>query len=240
MLYLAVCDDQKSMAEYISARITKACQECGEPADVEWYTDALTLEKEIADGRRFDALLLDIDMPGLNGIEFCRRLRARSLDTLVVFISNKEELVFQTFAVSPFRFIRKAHFAEELHDLSRDLIGEINRRKPLYLRFQDERKVTVYSVNIRSLIYAEAMRKECRLVSLSEEMNVRIQFSELTDKLLPYDFILIHRSFLVNPRYIFRIDMNEVLLDGGKALPMSRNRRSEVRDSFFRWQRSSL
>ena len=69
----------------------------------------------------YDCIFLDIEMPGIDGLSLCRRIREVSPDALVVFISNKESLVFQTFEVQPFRFIRKS----ELKEMAAPLVGSI-------------------------------------------------------------------------------------------------------------------
>ena len=66
-------------------------------------------------------LLADIEMPGTNGIEVCRRLWQNSENPVMIFLSSKESLVFDTFEVQPFRFIRKSFFDASLPRLVQDI-----------------------------------------------------------------------------------------------------------------------
>lgn len=236
MYTIAVCDDERAAARYIAASVQERFQTRDRPAAVDCYTQAEELERRLEGGTRYDILLLDIDMPGLDGIELCRRFRARSGDALVVFVSNKENLVFQTFDVQPFRFIRKNFFSDEIDKLCRDLMEEMERRSDKWLRFEDKQE-TVYSVNIRKLLYVEAAGKLCRLVSVGAVEEVRYQFNDLAELLKKDSFIQIHRSYLANPYYIYRIDKESVLLDNGTVLPLSRRRRGEIKEQFFEWSR---
>lgn len=236
MYTIAVCDDERAAARHIAASVQGRFQARNHPAEVDQYTDAEELERRLADGTHYDILLLDIDMPGLDGIELCRRFRARSGDALVVFISNKEDLVFQTFDVQPFRFIRKNFFSEEIDKLCLDLMGEMDRRSDKWLRFEDQQG-TIHAVNIRKLLYAEAAGKLCRLVTAESEEEIRYRFNDLAELLKKDSFIQIHRSYMANPYYIFRIDKETVLLDNGTVLPLSRRRRDEIKDLFFEWSR---
>jgi DNA-binding LytR/AlgR family response regulator len=237
---IAVCDDELPAAEYIARCVRERFERRNLPALVDEFTSSEKLKKRLEEGTSYDALLVDIDMPNLNGIELCRKFRAYGGDALVVFISNKEAMVFQTFDVQPFRFVRKNHFAQEVDQLCSDLSQELERRSERWLRFQNPRDDTVYSINVQKLMYVEAFDKVCRLCTVNDVKEIRAKLKELETQLLPFGFLQIHRSYLVNPYYIYRIDMNEVLLDNGQKLPLSRRRREQITEAFFAWSRGTL
>ena len=237
---IAVCDDDQAAAEHIVHSVRTQFEALGWPVTVDWYTDPQDLSARLENGETYDVLLLDIDMPGMDGIELCRRFRKNEGDSLIVFISNREELVFQTFEVSPFRFVRKSHFAVELQKLCTDLMVELERRAAHYLQLEEDHSDAVVSVNLQKLQYAEACRKTCRLYTGTEVFDLKIQFSELAAKLNPYHFLQPHRSYLVNPYFIFRLEPNDIVLDNGERIPLSRNRRAAIKEEFFQWRRIGL
>ncbi|MCD8142687.1 MAG: LytTR family DNA-binding domain-containing protein, partial [Clostridiales bacterium] len=234
---IAVCDDERSIVQYISEAVQVRFQSRHIPVTVDGYQNPQELLGRLEGNTCYYALLLDIDMPGLNGIELCRRFRAVNKDALVVFVSNKEELVVQAFEVQPFRFVRKRRFQREIDDLIRALVQELERRTDRYLRFSNESDGTVYSVNIRKLVYVEASGKTCLLRSTEGCEEVRVQFQALYQHLAEHSFIQTHRSYLVNPYYIYRIDMDTILLDTGETIPLSRRRRDNIKDAYFRWSK---
>lgn len=240
MYTIAVCDDEPKIAKYISEQVTACLEEKRRPATVDWYSDPNELMRRLEENYCYDALLLDIDMPGLDGIALCRRFRNQDGDSLIVFISNREELVFQTFEVSPFRFIRKSHFIQELGRLCRDLDIELDRRKDTWLRFSNEREGTMYSLNIRKLMYVEAMGKVCRLCSTGDSREIKIRLQDLEEKLRDFGFIFCHRSYLVNPNFIYCIRDDVIVLDNDETIPVSRGKRQQTKDLFFQWSRSQL
>lgn len=235
MYTMAVCDDEPMAARYIMASVTDRFQARNLPVTVDCYSNPAELERRLDSGTYYDVLFLDIDMPGLDGIELCKRFREHDGDALVVFVSNKEALVFQTFQVQPFRFVRKNHFSAEIDVLCRDLENELARRGDKWLRFHADQENAVYSINVRKLMYVEACGKYCRLYSTGKTHELKSRLKDLMTPLAEHDFIQIHRSYLVNPYYIYRIDTDTVLLDGGQELPLSRNRREAARDAFFCW-----
>ena len=237
MYTAAICDDEQAVARYVTDSVSARFSARQKPISADWYTDPAALEKRMSSGLSYDVLFLDIDMPGLDGIELCRRFREMGVDSLVVFVSNKEDMVFQTFDVLPFRFLRKSRFAEEIDKLCQDLLLELERRQERWLRFQTEPDGVVCSVNIQKLVYVEARGKLCVLRSTIGTQEVRVRLSDMEQMLKPHGFLQVHRSYLVNPYYIYRIDADTVLLDQGERVPLSRRRREGLTQEFFRWSR---
>ena len=181
----------------------------------------------------YDIIFLDIEMPGIDGISVCRKIREISEDALVVFISNKEALVFQTFEVQPFRFIRKSELNEMVQSLVEAIITELDKRKPKIIKIEEASGGDVYSFDINKILYIEAQRKECVIVTESGMTTLRSKLMTLETSLESENFIKLHRSFLVNMSAITRIQKDSVLLKNGHELPLSRNMREPVKQAFL-------
>lgn len=171
-------------------------------------------------------------MPGLDGISLCKEIRKISPDALVVFISNKEELVFQTFEVQPFRFIRKSELRELTDHLVTSVISELQKRKPKTIKFT-ETNGDIISFDARTIIYAEAQRKECRIVTTGRDEIIKFKFMDLENALKDLHFIKIHRSYIVNMDFISKITKNSVILTNGEELPISRGSSEELKQQFI-------
>lgn len=229
----AVCEDHLGALALVRSQLEEAFRQRRLPIVLDAYSDPRMLLKAVGDGRRYDLFCLDIDMPGLNGIELCRRLRADGSQALVVFISGKEELVFQTFEVQPFRFVRKNHFREELPQLADDTARELRGRAEESIVVAEPHSKRLYTFGTQSLLYIEALAKDCRFVTTAGETILTARLMELEERLRPHGFARCHRSYLVNCRYIFSIQKDTVTLDDHTVLPVSRGRAEELRESFF-------
>mgnify|MGYP002508143145 FL=1 len=229
----AACEDNLGALDLIREQLEGAFHAQKLPIVLDAYSDPRMLLKAVGDGRRYDLFFLDIDMPGLNGIELCRRLRADGSRALVVFISGKEELVFQTFEVRPFRFVRKNHFKEELPQLARDISQELRGRTERSIVVAEPHSKRLYTFETRSLLYVEALAKDCRFVTAAGETILTARLMELEERLRPHGFVRCHRSYLVNCQYIFSIQKDTVTLDDRTELPVSRGRAGELREAFF-------
>ena len=229
----AACEDNLGALGLIRERLEGAFHDQKLPIVVDAYSDPRMLLKAVGDGRRYDLFFLDIDMTGLNGIELCRRLRADGSRALVVFISGKEELVFQTFEVQPFRFVRKNHFQEELPQLARDVSQELRGRTESSIVVAEPHSKRLYTFETRSLLYMEALAKDCRFVTAAGGTILTARLMELEERLRPHGFVRCHRSYLVNCQYIFSLDDRTVLPVYRRILSPSRGRAEELRESFF-------
>lgn len=239
MYYMAVCDDQIANADFIVGTLEKKMSSFGCPAQFEVYTDPRELRYEIGEGKHFDALFLDIDMPELDGLSLCRFIKLKLETCLIVFVSNQEQLVFQAIEVQPFRFIRKRYFREEVDKLARDVMAELGRREKMLIRLTDQSGKRAYAFDINKVFYIEAQGKKCRVVTEESKTELTTKLTDFQAIVSPFKFIKIHRSYLVNPMYIFRIERESVKLDNGEELPMSRNRADHVWEAFFSWSRRS-
>lgn len=102
----AVCDDDEIVCEAICNKINKILKKCGVYARTDKYVSPVALYKNIESGERsYDALFLDIDMPRLDGISLGKSLQKLQKRPDIIFVSNREDKVFESFAVRPFGFV---------------------------------------------------------------------------------------------------------------------------------------
>ena len=100
VLQIAVCEDEKEIREYIRSLLLKGLGAEGMESEIELFEDAETL---ISSETSPDILFLDIEMPGINGIQAAKRLREAGSQSVIIFVTAMEEYVFQVFDVGALR-----------------------------------------------------------------------------------------------------------------------------------------
>lgn len=233
---IAVCEDETGILTYISQKVEQSFTQKGTAVQVDAYGNSQTLLAAITENNAYDIYYLDIDMPSLNGIELCRKIRLRYPAALVLFVSNKEELVFQTFAVQPFRFLRKSHFDEELPQATKDVLCALSERRDAVVRIRELHSSAVYSFSLKQLYYIESLGKMCRFVTPAGETMIQSCLQVMEDQLNPMGFVRCHRSYMVNCRHVFSIQKNFVVLDNKQSIPLSRSRVELVRTAFLHFE----
>ncbi len=108
MFQAAIVEDEEVFLKRTRELLANTFKEKNVDVAFDFFMSGEELLPMIEQHFHYDIIFLDIEMPGMDGISVCRRIKEIAPDALVVFISNKESLVFQTFEVQPFRFIRKS------------------------------------------------------------------------------------------------------------------------------------
>lgn len=176
-------------------------------------------------------VLLDIDMPDMNGFELAELLKSVNPNVVVIFISNLEHMVFDAFAIDAFYFVRKSSLD---NDLDRAL-------KCYEKKFQASEKLfyfktidAVYSIALGDILFFETIGHEIILHAVNQkqyrlkrEKENRIKM--ISEQLAEDGFIRVHKSYLVNFRYIHLIKRAEVILKNGISIQINPKNVSEIR-----------
>jgi len=186
--------------------------------------DALhIIEKE-----KVDILFLDIDMPGLSGIEF----RKNALEIPVcVFITAHPEHAVQSFQIETLDFIVKPLKLDRFtQTMSR--IEEFMEIKLKALLFEASiGGDTIYikegheqtKVKLHEILYLEALKDYTLVITEKKRHCVLSSIGNLLKEDHFQSFIRIHRSFAVQKQFIQKINSTEILLNNNISIPVGRS-----------------
>jgi len=105
MLQIAICDDEKSMGEYLKQLIENRLAD-----DKEYRVKVFSSGAELLkNGKDFDIFFLDIHLKDMSGIDMARSLRQES-EAVIVFVTALKEYVFDAFDVQAFQYLLKHLF----------------------------------------------------------------------------------------------------------------------------------
>lgn len=222
MVKFAVCDDEREMTDYISDRLREYYPE---DCEIMKYGDGESL---LADSRKqlFDALFLDIDMPGPDGMEIAGRVREDNEFVKIVFVTNKDNLVYSSLKYVPFRFIRKTHLEEEFPEAAKALRDSIAQSNATIIFNTKNGEICV---QVCDIVYAEVTNHSITVYLAEDKLTVFKSMDELENELGKFGFLRTHKSFLVNHIHITLIKQNRIFTDTGLSLPLSRSRADEVK-----------
>lgn len=239
MIYrLAYCEDDNVVGSAFSRKISAAFEKRGLRASVVYFSSPLTLEESILSGDRYDALFVDVDMPELSGISLCSRLQKHGFQSSIIFLSNRDDMVYKALQVRPVRFVRKSHFAEEIGECISALLRQIKEERAESVLFQSGKEA--YRLYIRQILYLEIANQTLTIQLQHSQLNLKFRMNDAEELLIPYGFLRIHKSFLVNYRSIFSILKDRIVLTNGQELPLSRHRYGEVTAALLEWTRKEL
>ncbi len=241
---ILIADDEPKLAQYLAERVVSlwpGVEVCGIAANGE---EALAKIQE----QKPDAVLLDIKMPGMSGLEVARKI---SHPCLVVFVTAYHKYAVDAFEEAAVDYLLKpvnderlkrtiARLTERLAGKDRDRsphldmllsrLAQAMERKDEYVRFlrAASGKVTRL-ISTNDVLFIRAQSKYTLVFTKEGEFLMRLPLSQLIKQLDPEQFWQIHRSTIVNASKVVSViqkGREEHVLrisDHDELLPVSRS-----------------
>lgn len=233
LLTVAICDDEKNIAMTLAGALEKIFEQYDTRIETEMFSSVDAFARRLRE-KHFDTVFLDIDMPGTDGISFGKKLREENEDIDIVYVSGREDRVFEAFAAHPFGFIRKGNFLQDSTDLIPQLIASRTGEKNETL-VDIRSNTSIISIKVSELIYVESIKdyQYFYFENKTEPIRLRSTMDKLEAQLGQYGFIRIHKGYIVGYAHIRRIDDDSITLVDGRTLPVSRRKLTEVRAKYL-------
>ena len=235
-LRLAICDDDSVVLSVVSGAIASAFKKKGIQVEVLTFRRAKDLEERMKE-LEFQLLFLDIDMPEMDGITFAKKVRASNSRTDIIFVSSREDKVFDALRTNPGSFIRKSRFLEDAPEVIETWLKNRPKEEVPKLVVQGARETVSYSLDSILYIEGEGKIQNIHIASQKDLVQVRRSMQELEEVLAPQGFLRIHKGYLVNYRYIRRLEDTEAVLTNSERIPLSRRRVQEIRNRYLELMR---
>lgn len=234
MIRIAVVDDEKIITDMEQKKIKNILDFFSEEYEIYIFTDGITLLNQF-DNYKFDLIILDIDMPDITGMEIAKKLRGKDIDIEIIFVTNKDDFVYDAIKYSPFRFIRKLKFDSEIYEALENFIYK-REKETIVKTFSTDYGKKMIQIN--KIIFIE-VRSHKLTVYMNNNKNfiANGNLKDIENEIAEYGFIRIHQSYLVNFQYINIIKQKEIVLDNGERLPISRGKYENVKMQFVRFSR---
>ncbi len=229
MLRIAVCDDEKRLAEENKAVLEKTLAEICVSAEIAVYTDSRNLLYDITeDGFHYDLLLSDIEMPELSGMELAEKIKQFLPDIRIIFITSHIEYAIDAFELSIFRYVPKSDIAKRLPAAIKDAVSLINLEADKSYTIQVKGRFE--KIPFRDILYIERDGKNAAINTADGVSKVRKSLQAVFDELDSEEFIFIDRGYIVNLIHIMQIKNSTAVLKNGAVLPISRSHLQEVKE----------
>lgn len=239
---IGICDDDPVFLEFMSTY----CREClsGIEDEVQADVECMTSGEEVLEFYRLnkplDILFLDLRMKPLNGFETARRIRLIDNQVIIIFVTSLAQYVMKSFEYKPFWYLVKPVTRKSFRNVFMKAITERLSGKHTEYVFST-RSEGIVKLNVADILYLESRSRRIRLRTADGDHIFYGGITEEEKKLAKYDFIRIHKSYLVNPLYIKKITRNWLILKTGERLPVSERRYKAVFDFYTDYlARSSL
>lgn len=234
MICVAICDDDVKEAERVGKLVEKCCREREMVCRKELFYNSQSLFYEVEEGRYYDILLLDIEMPGINGIELTNKVKKYLPDALTIFVTSYEQYVYKSFEVQPYRFIPKRDAGKMLPVAVGDALKlALEREGKFYIA---ENQKMLEKIPLKSISYIWHREKYAYIEkSNKEHTKVRKTLRQVYKELPEEGFAWVDRGCIVNLAQILRITGDGVTLADGTQLGAGREKITELKDRLRRY-----
>lgn len=229
---IAVCDDESKILEEIAAFIEKEFP----GSRVLTFSDGKSFLSSIKESSAAepDLLLIDIDMPGMSGMEVAAALAEEKSRSLIVFVTAHDELVYDSFKYHPFAFVRKKYLEDELRAVLKDCQKEIDGRSR---RFVFQNGGQTINLAQSEILYFEGQANYLAIHTAGGEFRMRSTMAAIEEELKNKGFLRIHKGFLVNLEHVKILKTENLELDNGELLPIGKSYSDEAKKSILRYMR---
>lgn len=227
---IAICDDETQIRELLKDKISRYCFTNNIELNLQTFENGEELLKD--DFQTFDVLFLDVDMPGIDGLETAKEIRKLNRDMLIIFLTAYSEFVFESFKVDAFRYLVKPVPNQELTE-TLDAIREklCAPEENLSFQFQNER----YSIRYSNIIYIEGMRDKIWIYCKDTTYRWRGTLKSLNEMLQEKGFFQVHRSYIINMNKIQKYNSQTVVMESGYKVPISKYRLDDFKEEYIKY-----
>lgn len=222
---IAVCDDKKEDRNQIKSLLEMYHQ----TFEIKEYDDSTALCTDSSFLQTCKILFLDINMHGMSGLEAARQIKSEYPTIHIILVTAYMNYALDGYKVKASRFLLKDDLDQTFEECMDDILKEIQ---------QEERVVTYDFVEgsaqlrVDDIIYIETNRHKNIFYTQSQTLSIYRKMDDLENELKNMGFVRVHKSFLINMKYIKKISSYRMTLTTGKEISVPKSRYPEVKQQY--------
>lgn len=225
---IAICDDDKVYVKEVVEYLNKCSWKRNNHFVYHCFYDGKEL---VASNKNFDFIILDIEMDKMSGVEVKEIFYQRNNQSRIIFLTNYDDYMPESFGKNVYGYI------------SKDMIHKI--AIPLNKIFKEILEHRIFEIgdemiDLYEVYYVKADGPYINIYFEDGYEIFRMTLKEFTARISNSNFIRVHRSYLVNMRYVKDIDNKIVILDNNTKLDISKGNRKTVVKTYHRYLLENL
>lgn len=225
-LHIAICDDESAdMAQIIDALRE---YDKSKSFNIRTFNSAAELLQEIKT-KVFDILLLDIEMDPPNGFDAAKQIIAQEDPPIIIFTTKTNAYALKGYGIA-LRYIQKPIKKEDLFE-ALDVALQDSLAHKMTFKIGD----VTYALRLKNISHIEVFGHYAVVHSEGQMYRFRSTLKDIISKLPKTHFAVPHNSYVVNLEHIKAATADEILLDSGIRIPISRRKAQEFNEAFYKF-----
>lgn len=235
MLRVAICDDEKILMEIkeIAGRFSRL--NCID-SKITTYQSSENLQYDLQDGIVYDLFLLDIEMPGIHGMELAKEIRERIPYAKIIFITSHPEYAITAYEYSVFRYIQKTMLHEKLFLALEDYyrLYALEMKEYYMIEIKNYLEKILEKIPYRSIFYILKEGKYSVLYLEGERtVSVRKPLKQVFEALSQEYFYFADRGCIINLANVVGMDTGKILFPGQQNVTINKANWIEFKESLL-------
>lgn len=240
MLRIGICDDDTTVLGALAKEVEVWAKEKTEIYSVELFPTAEAFLFAWEGRKDMDVLLLDIEMPGMDGMELARSLRKKGERVSIIFVTGNAEYALEGYDLEAVSYVVKPVKREKLW-LALDRARERSESREAILVAVSAGEVE--RVYLSDLCFLESQGHQTILrkrdgTSIVCKVNLRQLEQELEKK--GEAFFKPHRSYLIHLGFVEKITKKDVRMEGGALIPIARGKWEALSQAYIKYFRGKF
>lgn len=230
---IAIVDDMETDRAHMAELASQCCDKLGLPCDILHFTSGDAFLRKFEPGR-FTAVLLDIFMDGMDGMETSKKLREVDRELKIVFVTVTDQYAVQGYEVGAAHYLMKPATSEGMERALRFCLT----RKAL-----DERFIMVkeghreYSLLMCNILYVHAGRNHVVLYTTRGQAKMYTSYVRFAPQLLgDARFLACGHGTIVNLDHVSGMGKKGFVMDGGEIIQIAARDKEHLRQAWMSYE----
>ena len=236
---IVICDDEKNFLDKLATKIYELVSELEINVMVLKYQSGGRLLESYKAGVNIDIdiIFMDILMGSENGYQIAAQIRQIDTKVRIIFITSVMKYALKGYEIGATRYLVKPINDNKIRSVLISTINEVIDSSEQYIIEKNDEGI--FKLFFDDIIYIETSGRNT--IIHSKDKNI-ISYKTMKSHLnnLNSHFIRCHAAYIVNLAYIVELTKSEIILKNNIIIPLSKNRRKELKESLMNFYTSYL
>lgn len=228
---IGICEDDEQYRKFLVNIIRKSYTR-EDSIRIYFFPDGASLFS-FSEWKELDILFMDVDLPDGNGHIFAEKFREQNQKAIIDFCTNIGFPQADIFKINVFRYIRKDAGTDKIEYQVAETLAEYHSQRK-YENFITSHKEI--SLEINDILYCEKQKRGTKIyLTNHSEITVSEHLDSIYKRICKYGFSWPHDSYIVNMRYIARVNRKKVMLPDGGELSIASKKWKLFQEDFKKY-----